>query len=84
MRHSRFALVIFAALCCLLFSSQARAQHAYGYASINFDTSTNEVTGYASTELDYDTATTTTRRFRPRFKTTTGTCTPPAPATGVR
>lgn len=56
MRHSRFALVFLAALCCLLLSTQARAQHAYGYASISFDPGTGEVTGYASTELDYDTA----------------------------
>lgn len=56
MRISRFSTILFAALCCLLLSSQAQAQHTYGYASIVFDRTTNTVTGYASTELDYDTA----------------------------
>lgn len=49
-------MFLFAALCCLLMSSHAQAQQAYGYASITFDESTNTATGYASTELDYETA----------------------------
>lgn len=56
MRISRLSAVLFAALCCLLMSSQARAQQAYGYASLSFDASTNTLTGYASTEVDYETA----------------------------
>lgn len=56
MRTSRLSAVLFAALCCLLMSSQARAQQAYGYASLSFDESTNTLTGYASTEVDYETA----------------------------
>lgn len=56
MRTSKLTMLLFAALCCLLLSSQAQAQHAYGYASITFDENTNTVTGYASTEVDYETA----------------------------
>ena len=56
MRTSRLAMLMFAVLCCLLMSQRAQAQNAYGYASIVFDESTNTVTGYASTDVDYDTA----------------------------
>src|SRR5918993_15801 len=56
MRKFKFPTILFAALCCLLMSSQAQAQQAFGYASITFNPSTNTSTGYASTELDYETA----------------------------
>ena len=42
------------ATCCLLASQQAQAQGAYGFTSITHDGST--VTGYAATDLDYETA----------------------------
>src|SRR5437870_1902694 len=56
MRVSRLSMILFAAVCPLLLASRAAAQHAYGYASIDIDPSTNTVTGYASTEVDYDVA----------------------------
>lgn len=54
MRISKITMLLFAALCCLLMARQAQAQSAYGYASITHDGST--LTGYASTEIDYETA----------------------------
>lgn len=56
MRKYKFSFVLFAGLFCLLAYSSAQAQQAFGYASITFDESTNTATGYASTELDYETA----------------------------
>ena len=56
MNIHRFSLSLFATLCCLLIYSSAQAQQAYGYASITFDQNANIATGYASTELDYETA----------------------------
>lgn len=54
MRTSRFMVLTFVALCCLLMSQRAHAQNAYGYATISHDGST--VMGYASSEVDYETA----------------------------
>ena len=54
MRTSKLTIVLFAALCCLLMTRQTQAQSAYGYVSLTHDGST--VSGYASTEVDYDTA----------------------------
>jgi hypothetical protein len=45
---------MFAVSCCLLTARQAQAQNAYGYTSISHDGST--VSGYAATDLDYETA----------------------------
>jgi Carbohydrate binding module (family 6) len=56
MRKIKFVNLLFAALCCLLMSSQAQAQQAFGYTAITFNPSTNTATGYASTEVDYETA----------------------------
>jgi len=56
MRISRFSLYLFAALCCLVMCSQAQAQQAYGYATITYDENNDTATGYASTEVDYETA----------------------------
>lgn len=56
MRVSRLWTLLFAALCCFVISSQAQGQGAYGYASITYDDSSGTVTGYASTEIDYETA----------------------------
>ncbi len=56
MRISKLHIVFFALLVCLVASSRASAQEAYGYASIDIDPNTNIGTGYAMTELDYDTA----------------------------
>lgn len=56
MRNCKFPALLFAALCCLLTCSQAQAQQAFGYAAITFNESTNTSTGYASTEVDYETA----------------------------
>src|SRR5258708_14662559 len=56
MRTVKFPVLLFAALCCLFMCSSAQAQQAFGYASITFDESNNTATGYASTELDYETA----------------------------
>ena len=56
MRKYKFSTFLFAALFCLLMCSAAQAQQAFGYAAITFDPSTNTSTGYASTELDYETA----------------------------
>lgn len=54
MNTSKLTTVLFAALCCLLMSQETNAQSAYGYATITHDGST--VSGYASTEIDYETA----------------------------
>lgn len=56
MRKFKFVNLLFAALCCLLMCSQAQAQQAFGYTAITFNPSTNTATGYASTEVDYETA----------------------------
>ncbi len=56
MRISTLHGVFFVSLLCLFSFSRTQAREAYGYASINFDTASNTVTGYASTELDYETA----------------------------
>src|SRR6266403_6126812 len=56
MNTSKFPLLMLAALCCLFMCSRAQAQEAFGYADITFNESTNTATGYASTELDYETA----------------------------
>jgi hypothetical protein len=56
MRQFKFTTILFAALCCLLMCSQTQAQQAFGYAAITFNPSNNTSTGYASTELDYETA----------------------------
>lgn len=52
----KFSLLTLAALCCLFICSRAQAQQAFGYADITFDESNSTATGYASTELDYETA----------------------------
>jgi hypothetical protein len=56
MRFSKASLIPLAAGLVLLFSAHAHGQGAYGYASIDIDSSTNTVNGWASTELDYQTA----------------------------
>lgn len=56
MHMSKLAAVLLAALCCLLASERAQAQHAYGYTALNYDSNTGTLTGYTSTELDYETA----------------------------
>ena len=52
----KLLLVMPIALFCLMAASSARGQDAFGYASISYDETTNTATGYASTELDYETA----------------------------
>ena len=56
MNIHKLSLFLFVTLCCLFINSPAQAQQAYGYASITFDENANIATGYASTELDYETA----------------------------
>jgi hypothetical protein len=56
MRKYKLSFVLFAGLFCLLARSSGQAQQAFGYAAISFDEGTNTATGYASTELDYETA----------------------------
>src|SRR2546421_8788013 len=56
MRKYKFTIVLFAGLFCLLTYSSTQAQQAFGYAAISFDENSNTATGYASTELDYETA----------------------------
>jgi hypothetical protein len=56
MRKYKFSFVLLAGLLCLLARSSAQAQQAFGYAAITFDDNSNTATGYASTELDYETA----------------------------
>jgi hypothetical protein len=56
MHTPKLAAALLAALCCLLAASRAEAQHAYGYASMSYDSNTGTLTGYAATELDYETA----------------------------
>jgi hypothetical protein len=56
MRKNKLSFAVFAGLTLLLACSSTQAQQAFGYASITFDENTNTATGYASTELDYETA----------------------------
>lgn len=56
MRISGFSMYLLVALCCLLMCSSAHAQQAFGYATITYDEGTDTATGYASTEVDYETA----------------------------
>jgi Carbohydrate binding module (family 6) len=56
MRKYKFSLVLIAGLCFLLACSSAKGQQAFGYTSITYNEATNTATGYASTELDYETA----------------------------
>src|SRR5262245_33679236 len=56
MNTTKIPLLMLAAICCLFTCSGVKAQQAFGYADITFDPSTNTATGYASTELDYETA----------------------------
>jgi hypothetical protein len=56
MHIRKFSPLLFAVLLCLLMSARAQAQGAYGYSSLTFDDSTNTLTGYATTDLDYETA----------------------------
>ena len=56
MFNFKFPALLFAALCCCLMYSPAQAQQAFGYTAITYNAATNTLTGYASTELDYETA----------------------------
>jgi len=56
MSKSKFLAATFVALCFLFNCSETLAQSAYGYGSIVYDEGTNIVSGYASTDLDYETA----------------------------
>lgn len=56
MFNFKFPALLFAALCCCLMYSPAQAQQAFGYTAITYNAATNTSTGYASTELDYETA----------------------------
>lgn len=56
MRTIKLPTLFFAALCCLMLTSAARAQNAFGYSSMTFDQSTNTLTGYAWNDMDYETA----------------------------
>lgn len=56
MRKYKLSFVLLAGLFCLLAHPSTQAQQAFGYAAISFDENSNTATGYASTELDYETA----------------------------
>src|SRR5688572_9475966 len=56
MFNFKFPALLFAAFCCCLMHSPAQAQQAFGYTAITYNAGTNTSTGYASTELDYETA----------------------------
>jgi hypothetical protein len=54
MKTSKLFAAIAIAVGCLLFAQRANAQsYIYGSTSISYNASTNQVTGYTTTEIDY-------------------------------
>ncbi|HEX6719108.1 MAG TPA: carbohydrate-binding protein [Pyrinomonadaceae bacterium] len=84
MRTTSLYTFLFAALVCLAFSSRANGQGAYGYASIDIDPSTHIATGYASTELDYQTAAYYNAEVQAYIENEYGTVLASASTTGVQ
>jgi hypothetical protein len=84
MRITSLHTFLFAALICLTFGSRVNGQGAYGYASIDIDSATNTATGYASTELDYQTAAYYDAEVQAQIENESGTILAAASTTGVQ
>ena len=84
MRITSLHTLLFAALVCLTFGSRVNGQGAYGYASIDIDSATNTATGYASTELDYQTAAYYNAEVQAQIENESGTILASASTTGVQ